>query len=385
MVFFSSMGGSAWGGSEVLWSRAAWRALEAGHRVTVSVFDHGAEAPEVASLARAGAAVVGRERRPSRVASWFGTPGWLRSFEGVDAVCVSQGAAFEAAGRRATRPMVRWLTRSGVPFVNVVQFNRPGASLGWAVRGLAGAFYRGASRNLFVAGRNIGEASAVLGFEVPRAGVIRNPVNLTDVSALPWPAEDGVARLACVGRLHVAAKGQDLLLEAFSRRAWRDGVWRLTLAGSGEDRAALTDQASRLGLAGNIEFAGEVADVRSLWAGHHLLVLPSRAEGTPLAMVEAMLMGRAGVVSDVGGCAEWVSEGESGFVAASAGGVSGGPPDVGTVGAALDRAWAARGAWREMGERARRAALGLYDPDPGSTLLRHLEDAARRGRIGESG
>ena len=54
----------------------------------------------------------------------------------------------------------------------------------------------------------------------------------------------------------------------------------------------------------NVHFRGHVNDIRAIWEQNHLLVLPSRYEGLPLALVEAMWCGRPAVVTDVGGNAE---------------------------------------------------------------------------------
>src|SRR4029450_7098540 len=109
------------------------------------------------------------------------------------------------------------------------------------------------------------------------------------------------------------------------------------------------------------EFLGHVEDIRALWAENHLLVLPSRAEGTPLALVEAMLCGRPAVVTDVGGNAEWIAEPETGFVAEA--------PTAKSFGAALERAWQARDHWQKLGMQAHNKASQKFDSSSGRSLL----------------
>ena len=101
---------------------------------------------------------------------------------------------------------------------------------------------------------------------------------------------------------------------------------------------------------------------------NHLLVLPSRAEGTPLALVEAMLCGRPAVITDVGGNAEWIADGRTGFVAEAA--------SARSFGATLERAWLARADWQKMGLQARDVALIKFDRSAGKSLLTVLLDAA---------
>jgi glycosyltransferase involved in cell wall biosynthesis len=372
ILFFSSMGGSSWGGSEELWAAAARAALADGHAVAVSVFDFGTFPEQVLALERAGATLIVRPRRPATLADrarqWFARPPWLGEVEAFapDRICLSQGSAYECVGRRSTRPLLEFLERTRTPAVNVVQFNEPKHDLPGSTLARARRLHDRCHANTFVAARNIDEAAATLGAPVPRARVVRNPVNLRDTSPLPWPAVLTPA-FACVARLHVDAKGQDLLLEALSTRPWRHEPWSLSLFGAGQDEARLREQVKTLGLADRVHFRGTTSDLRAVWAGHHLLVLPSRAEGTPLAMVEAMLLGRPCLVTNVGGCADWIREGHNGFLAT---------PTLPGIADSLDHAWAARDRWAALGRAARADAERLHDPDPGRTLLRLLEEAS---------
>jgi glycosyltransferase involved in cell wall biosynthesis len=360
LLFFSSMGGSPWGGSEELWLRAALAARAAGHAVAFSVFDFGTSVPQLAPLT--GTTEIPRPRRPSFADRLLRRTPWLAAIERFrpDAVCVSQGSAYELVGRRSTRPFADWLVRTGTPFVNVVQFNEPKSDLRPAIRVASRRLHDAATVNGFVAARNIEEAAVTLGAPVPHARVVRNPVNLTDTSPLPFPPLAQGLRLACVARLHVDAKGQDMLLDALASRPWRDDAWSLSLFGRGQDEQRLRDQTARLGLASKVRFMGQTDDLRAVWAEHHMLVLPSRAEGTPLAMVEAMLLGRPCLVTDVGGCADWITDTTNGFLTA--------PTTVG-LSEALDRVWAARERSPVLAAEARATAFRLHDPDPGTTLL----------------
>ena len=65
---------------------------------------------------------------------------------------------------------------------------------------------------------------------------------------------------------------------------------------------------------GAVEYLGEAKDVRPHVAACSVLVLPSWREGTPTAVMEAMSMGRATVVTDVPGCREVVRDGVNGFL-----------------------------------------------------------------------
>ena len=69
-----------------------------------------------------------------------------------------------------------------------------------------------------------------------------------------------------------------------------------------------------------------------IWAEHHALVLPSRFEGMPLVVVEAMLCGRPCIVTDVGGNAELIRDGINGFLAKAPTGATGRRSDEPCVG-----------------------------------------------------
>jgi len=84
--------------------------------------------------------------------------------------------------------------------------------------------------------------------------------------------------------------------------------------GAGYNSEALRDLARRLALK-KVDFPGFVNDVESIWKTHHALVLPSRTEGLPLALIEAMMCGRFGIVTKEGGTSEVVEEGRTGFIA----------------------------------------------------------------------
>ena len=83
--------------------------------------------------------------------------------------------------------------------------------------------------------------------------------------------------------------------------------------------------------------------------------MPSRIEGLPLTLVEAMLCGRPVVATRVAG-AELIEDGITGFLAEA--------PTVGSVGEALERFWARREEAREIGAMAARKIRDLVPADP---------------------
>src|SRR5262249_38289882 len=150
-----------------------------------------------------------------------------------------------------------------------------------------------------------------IGCELPNAEVVYNPINVNVQALPPWPSVHEL-HLACVGRLFPPVKGQDILLEALADPVWNIRSWCLTFYGEGQMRHSLERMVDHLGLKDRVRFAGWVESVWNIWAENHVLVMPSRAEGLPLAMVEAMTCARPVVATDVAGHSEIIEDGVTG-------------------------------------------------------------------------
>lgn len=103
--------------------------------------------------------------------------------------------------------------------------------------------------------------------------------------------------IAAVGRL-TEQKGFDLLLPAFARARPSDGSWHLVIAGDGPDREELIRLVHRLGLSECVHLLGRVQDVGAVLSSASAFVLPSRFEGFPNALLEAMACGLPSVATD---------------------------------------------------------------------------------------
>lgn len=101
----------------------------------------------------------------------------------------------------------------------------------------------------------------------------------------------------CIARL-VRQKGLDVLIEAWARLPAISAGLMLTLVGEGPERGSLEAQAEQCGARSRIRFTGHCRDVSAELKSAAIFVLPSRKEGTPNALLEAMAAGLAVVVSD---------------------------------------------------------------------------------------
>ncbi len=105
-----------------------------------------------------------------------------------------------------------------------------------------------------------------------------------------------VPLVGCIGRLE-AVKGQDILIEAMVDLP---GV-HLALVGGGSQANALEARVAALGLGDRVHFLGHRDDSSELLPCFDIFCLPSRAEGLPLALLEAQSVGLSVVASAVGG------------------------------------------------------------------------------------
>lgn len=126
-------------------------------------------------------------------------------------------------------------------------------------------------------------------------------------------AAGGAVRLLAVGRL-VAQKGVDVLLDALTRPGLESAV--LDVVGDGEWRSRLEAQAGGSGLAGRVNFSGwrDRDALAAVYRDADVFVLPSRDEGMPNVLLEAMASGLPVAASRVSGAEDLVTEGESGFL-----------------------------------------------------------------------
>lgn len=157
-----------------------------------------------------------------------------------------------------------------------------------------------------------------------------------------------------MARLDPAAKGQDLLIRILAMEHWKERPIEVDFYGRGPCEDSLKRLALRLG-ATQIKFHGHVDNVKVIWESHHMLLLTSRFEGLPLALVESMYCARPAVVTDVGGSASLCVDGETGFVAAA--------PTLKIVNETLTRAWTQRAEWERMGQDARSRVERLIPRD----------------------
>jgi glycosyltransferase involved in cell wall biosynthesis len=192
---------------------------------------------------------------------------------------------------------------------------------GWAFlsrRGISSAFYAATERLaspladaiVCVSAHDRREAEARGVAHPDRLRVIHNGVASPAVPPRrgSWPERPV---LVCTARL---APPKDLLLLVDALAEPGVEAWRLKIIGDGPERVAIEDRRDARGLRDRVELLGERQDVAELLAQADAFVLPTRSEGMPYSILEAMGSGLPVVASRVGGIPEEVVDGVTGFV-----------------------------------------------------------------------
>lgn len=118
-----------------------------------------------------------------------------------------------------------------------------------------------------------------------------------------------------VGNMDQPAKGADVLLRALA--ACGNHLGRACVVGEGRLRPELERLRDELGLRHKVEFVGSSDQVGSLLEASRVFVLPSRWEGLPMAILEAMERGLPVLASSVGGIPEAVDDKVTGLLVTS--------------------------------------------------------------------
>jgi glycosyltransferase involved in cell wall biosynthesis len=157
-------------------------------------------------------------------------------------------------------------------------------------------------------------------------------------------------RLISIGRVS-PEKGYDILMSALS--GLHDHVpWRWALVGDGPSLPQLRQQIEQAGIAARVLLTGFVENPLPLLAAADILVLPSYTERCPLAVLEAMALGKVVLASAVGALPYMVAQDKTGWLVP--------PGDPVACQEALSVAWQKRECWEAMGHLARKTVESSF-------------------------
>lgn len=197
----------------------------------------------------------------------------------------------------------------------------------------------------------VGEASARRMedfYALGRNTVLSIPNGVPDVEPLPAPLRPtGELVVGSVGRLD-AMKAHDVLLRAIAQVP---GV-KAVILGEGGERSQLEQLAIDLNIGDRVALPGWVEDPRTYLPSFDVVALPSRSEGFPLAMVEAMLAARPVIATRVGSMPEAIIPDQTGLLIEK--------NDVDGLAVALQRLRDQPTVRLELGQRARKQAIAHF-------------------------
>ncbi len=172
----------------------------------------------------------------------------------------------------------------------------------------------------------------------------------------PFP-ERSPFNILCVGRL-VPEKGQAILVQAVGSLLGRGHDIHLHLVGDGPSRSSLEAMVTQLGIQSAVTFHGSMNQerLRSLFAVAAVFVLPSFAEGIPVALMEAMAMEIPCVSTFVAGIPELIDSGRNGILVP--------PSDSKLLADGIERLITDAAFRRSVGEAGRLKVMSCYNLQP---------------------
>lgn len=369
ILFVSTMNGGEWGGSEEAWSRAALQAASSGHRVACAVYAWPGRRERLEELRAAGVPVIElpNRARPKRSLAERLEYELLTKqrqrraigrlpFGEFDCVVLSQGGWRDVVSAEWSAAQPR-LGRYALVFHNYEER----LALSARHRARLARWVGGAAANLFDADRIRAVLEARLGLRIPNAAVLHNPIGFRPPEA-PVPLPEGPPwRFAMLAALDLGRKAQDALVDALARPAWRARPFEVSLFGSGHDERRLAALVEARGLAGKVLLRGHTRDVRAAIEEAHVVLQLTRIDAMPIAVFEAMAVGRPVAVSPVGDMPAWIVPGENGWVSAEA--------TADAFAATLEEVWASRADWARMGARSFERFRARYPASPEQRIL----------------
>jgi glycosyltransferase involved in cell wall biosynthesis len=172
---------------------------------------------------------------------------------------------------------------------------------------------------------------------------------------------DDVVLAGCLARIE-PAKDHGTLLQAMALISSRVPKLELVLIGGGSEEERLKRMADELGIGPRVHFVGFRTDAAEWLQSVDISVLSSVKEGLSNTVLESMAAGRPVVATDVGGNAEVIVEGETGFLVPSRA-----PTELG---AALAQVASSPEMMASFGAAGRRRADDLFSVD---SMVKHTE------------
>jgi glycosyltransferase involved in cell wall biosynthesis len=364
ILFTTSNDGVPWGGSEELWYKAALYSAAQGHEVKVCVkwnplptkLQNIQNIPNLTFIEKKIKYNQFNKYLPSR----------FRSLEEIykkkiatwqpDVAIISQGNNADGLD------LIEFFNDNKIPYLTISQAVYEGIWPDSQKAERMALAYKNAKYNFFVSKANKNMTELMIGEPIENGRVIQNPFNVPYNAQIPFPDINNGFNLACVARYEFYAKGQDVLLEVLNEKKWRERDLFLNFYGNGFNESGIKKLITYF----KIQKAkvNVFTPTEDIWKANHALVLPSRFEGLPLALVEAMLCARFGIVSNVSGNSEAFTDNETGFLAEA--------PKPEYLDKAMERAWILRNEWEIIGKKAQSHIKSITPERPEKELYNYI-------------
>ena len=220
-----------------------------------------------------------------------------------------------------------------------------------------------AKRFIFISRRNRYSLERAIGQRLENAFHTVNALPAKKIADARAAAENSpvgasrTARFFNLGRYSPVDKAQYLLLEALAEDAWKTRDWELSFIGIDDfGKYYLEKMLAFYGLnREKIKILAHTKEVFAEIARRDVLLMPSLAEGTPFAMIEAMACGRPALGTPIGGIPELIIANRTGWLARTT--------DPADIAAGLENVWQERARWREFGSNAQRHVVENYNEE----------------------
>lgn len=257
--------------------------------------------------------------------------------EGADTCLIPQTSSYDPRGPSRVRATIRQLApdlvvghdyKANILLALATNHPRVAVIHGYTSEDSKIKLFEAIDRRVVRSAEAVVVVSAVLREQLLEAGVpperiheVANGVNADRIAAeahggraalrQAWGIADDETVIVVLGRLS-PEKGQDTALDAFA--GLNGGRVRLVLVGDGASTEMLEARAASHDLGERVRFAGWRNDPWPCLGAADVFLLPSRSEGLPLALLEAMAVGMPTVATRVGAVAEVLEEGACGLV-----------------------------------------------------------------------
>jgi len=157
-----------------------------------------------------------------------------------------------------------------------------------------------------------------MGVKEPRIRLIENAADFDEIDAViatsQYSNSSSIRRIGYVGQL-ISRKQIDQLINVFARLSVNEPDLELILAGEGDQRIALENQARSLECWEKIKFLGYVEDRLELMQSFDMFVMTSASEGIPRSLMEALALSLPTVAYDIPGVDVLIDHGVTGLLA----------------------------------------------------------------------